>query len=68
VRFGASLAANVEGHVGDVGEFDVDEEPRCHEAFGVEFGYGIGHVILLGFREEDGVVDFVVGHCCGCCL
>jgi hypothetical protein len=37
----------------------------------VEFGYGIGHVIFLGLGENNGVVDFVVGHCCGrdcCCL
>jgi hypothetical protein len=30
----------------------------------VQGGDGVGEVLFLGLGEEDGVVDFVVGHCC----
>lgn len=64
VRFGFAVAADVEGGLGDVGEFYVDEE-----AWGGEFGAVNGgdrgsQLVFLAFGEGDAVVYFVVGHPC----
>jgi hypothetical protein len=64
VRFGLLFPADVEGHEGDVGEADVDEEARGGEAGSVQGCDSVGEVGFLGFGEGADVVDFVVGHCC----
>lgn len=54
-----------DGCLGDVVEPDIDEQARGGEAGAVDGGEGVGEVLFLGGGEEDGVVDFVVRHCCG---